>query len=181
MRKLTIAVLLILLTTISSCSHTKVYILGVDVDEVVKGKDVAMMVVGAVASFATHVAGHHIAGELVGADIEQQGYNREVILNPNELNNSDLRWFYRGGFVAQTLVNTALTSFKSTRKSKFTRGYTLESIWQIGTYPLFLSDESDEGDLNGLNYSDGDGTSEWTLYMGFSIYNFYRINKENID
>jgi len=172
MKKLTILILLTLLMTVS-CSHTKVYVLGVDVDKAVKTKDVGMMILGATTSVAVHIAGHYIAGELVGADIEQQG-DREIILNENELNKSDLRWFDRGGFLAQTLVNTILTSFESTQKSKFTRGFTIGTALEIGTYPLR---HPDDGDLIRLNDNGGDSTSEWTLYMGFSAYNFYRINK----
>ena len=178
MKKLILALVMVVSMFVIYCSHTKMYILGVDVDEVVKEKDVVLMVVGAVSSLVTHIAGHYIAAELVGADIEQQ-VNKEIITNYDELNNSDRRWFARGGFVAQTLANTVLTSFESTRKSKFTRGFTLTTMLGIGTYPLRWPDEW--GEMHYLDINGGDSGSEWTLYMGFSAYNFYRINKENID
>jgi len=157
----------------SGCASTKMYIFGVDVDEIVKEKDMEMIMLGAIASIATHVAGHYIAAEFIGANIDQQGV-REIVTNPNELTDSDERWVARGGFVVQTIVNTALTSFKSTRKLKFTRGYTMGTIVEIGTYPIRWRDE---GDLNYLENNRGNGSSEWSLYMGFSAYNFYRINK----
>jgi len=175
MKRLLLAVILILFMTVS-CSHTRVYILGIEVAEVTKEKDAVMMLLGAAASWVTHLAGHYIAGELIGADIEQQG-NHEILLNYHGLNKSDRRWFYRGGFVAQTLVNTALTSFKSTRYSKFTGGYTIGTMLEIGSYPLRVPSDSDEGDLIGLDNNNGEGTSEWTLYMGISAYNLYRMNK----
>lgn len=178
MRRLTLVLVIVVFMFIISCSHTKVYILGVDVNEAVKEKDMVLMMVGAVSSVATHLAGHYIAAELTGVDIEQRG-NKEIVKNYDELSNSDRRWFARGGFVAQTLVNTFLTSFESTRKSKFTRGYTLGTMLGIGTYPLRWSDEW--GDMHYLDEHGGDGDAEWTLYMGFSAYNFYRINKENVD
>jgi len=172
MRKLSIAILLIALIAVSACSHTKFYILGVDIDKA-KTEDICTMLLGASSSVVVHIAGHYVAGELVGADIKQQGI-REIVLNENELNNSDLRWFSRGGFVAQTLVNTALTSFKATRKSSFTRGFTIGTMLEIGTYPLRWADK---GDLHYLNENGGEGTSEWSLYTGLFIYNFYRINR----
>ena len=176
MKKLFVVLAMVILLMTVSCSHTKVYILGVEVAEVTKEKDAAMMLLGAAVSWLTHLAGHYIAGELVEADIEQQG-NHEILLNYWELNDSDRRWFYRGGFVAQTLVNTGLTSFKSTRKSKFTKGFTLSTMLHIGTYPIRYNGD-DEGDLIGLDNNNGEGTSEWTLYMGIAAYNLYRTSRE---
>jgi len=171
-KKSVVAILSILFMTVS-CSHAKFYVLGVDVEKVIKTEGIEMMVLGAAASFITHLAGHYIAGELVGADIEQQG-NREIVLNHSDVSTSDKRWFARGGFLTQTLVNTALVNLESTRKSKFTRGFTLGTVYQIGTYPLWLS--SDEwGDIDYLNNNDGEGTTEWSLYMGVAVYNCYKI------
>jgi len=175
MKKSALLIVTMVFLVVSSCSHTKVYMLGVDVNEAIKEKDVVLMMVGAVSSVATHLAGHYIAAELTGGDIEQRG-SKETLKNYDELNNSDKRWFARGGFLTQTLVNTVLTSLESTRKSKFTRGYTLGTMLEIGTYPLRQSNEW--GDMHYLDEHGGDGDSEWTLYTVFSAYNFYRINKK---
>lgn len=169
-------VLFFLSILLGGCTSTKMYVLGVDIDEVAKEEDMKMIVFGVVGSVATHFAGHYVAAGLVGANIDQQD-TRERITNLAELSDSDKRWFARGGFVAQTLVNTILTSFESTRKSKFTRGYTIGTTLQIGTYPLRRK-QSDVGDLNCLKNNGGDADLEWTLYTGLSGYNFYRINKK---
>jgi len=177
MKKMIIIIGLLCLMFGGCASKTmKVYVLGVDMNEAVKAKDVGMMLLGAGASIATHVAGHYVAAEIVGADIDQQGFN-EVVMNPDSLSNSDEQWIARGGFVAQTLVNTVLTSFESTRELKFTRGYTLGTMLQVVAYPLGPSNRSGDGDLNYLSENGGNEYLEWGLYTGVSIYNFYRINK----
>ena len=160
---------------LNGCASTKVYVLGIDVNEAIKEKDVGMVVLGALASVATHVAGHYVVAELVGADIDQQG-TREVITNFSELNNSDKRWFARGGFIAQTLVNTVLTSFEGTKRTKFTRGYAMGTMLEIGTYPLR---RRGGGDLEYLENNEGDSSSEWVIYMGLSMYGLYRITDSN--
>jgi len=174
----TITILIALGCLVSSgCSSTKVYVLGIDANQAIsdmKSEDAGKIILGAVASVATHIAGHYIAAEMVGGDIDQQGI-REVVINSGELSESDHRWIARGGFVAQTLVNMALTSFEATRKSYFTRGFTLATMLEIGTYPLRWQDE---GDLHYLEEYGGNSEIEWGLYTGASLYNFYAINKD---
>ena len=168
---------LMLLLVISGCASTKVYILGIDVDQVItdmKAEDVEMIIFGATASILTHMAGHYLVAELVKADIDQRGF-REVITNPRNLNSSDHRWIARAGFVSQLVVNTMLTSFEATRESYFTRGYTLATMLEIGTYPLLWSDW---GDLKHLEDYSGNEKAEWAFYTGMSLYNFYAINKD---
>jgi len=180
---------LILITVaflLMGCSSTKVYVLGIDADQTIadiKSGDGEKMIFGAIASVATHIAGHYIAAELVGGEIDQQGFV-EVIMNGDELSNSDNRWISRGGFVAQTLVNTILTSFEATRESYFTRGFTIATMLEIGTYPLRNRDNSRHldvdcyNDIRCTNYYGGNGDLEWGLYTGMSLYNFYKINQD---
>lgn len=169
---------------LTGCASTKVYVLGLDAKQTVrdlKEEDAEKIVLGALVSVGTHIAGHHIAAKLVGGEIDQKGLFKEVTTNSEELSNSDHRWIARGGFVVQTLVNTALTSFEATRESNFTRGFTLGTILQIGTYPLNLPGEPGGDDADDIKYLDnygGNGTAEWVFYTGISGYNFYRINKK---
>lgn len=159
---------------LSGCASTKVYIMGVDVKEAVKAEDIVKMGLGAAASVAAHVAGHYIAGEFVGADIRQD-FDREIITNPQDLTASDWRWFARGGFAFQALVNTALTSFEATRTSFFTRGFTLMTIAENFSYRLR---RPDDGDVELINRFGGNGDMEFYLYSGMSLWNMYRINKD---
>lgn len=176
-RKLIIGLSMILL--LANCSTMKVNILGIDANQAVtdmKTKDTVEMVAGVIASFATHVAGHYIAAELVGGDLEQQGID-EVITNYQDLNNSDRAMLGRGGFLLQALVNTTLTSFEATRTTYFTRGYTLGTLTEILIYPLTSPPSSGSGDLWLIDKKDN-VELEWALFTAIGGYNFYRINKE---
>ena len=179
MRKeiLVITTLLCLLCA-TQCRWTKVYVLGIDANQAISDmatESAEEVLLGAIASVATHLAGHYIAAELVSGDLKQRGI-REITLNPWELSASDYRWIARGGFVAQTLVNTVLTSCRATRDSYFTRGFTLGTMLEIGTYPVGWSSE---GDLHYLEAYGGNPDLEWGLYTGLSLYNFYIINTTN--
>lgn len=164
----------------ASSKSMKFYILGVDVNEAVKAEDVGEMLIGAAASAATHIAGHYMAAELVDGDIDQQGMH-EVVTNYDALSQSDRIMIGRGGFLLQAIANTTLTSFESTRKSSFTRGYTLATMAQSGLYIISSPPSSNDGDLWMIDDNGGNANLEWGLYTGTSIYNFYRINKEDPD
>jgi len=163
-----------------SCASTKVYVLGIDAKQSIsdmKEKDAEKIVLGIIVSGITHIVGHHIAAELVGGDLDQQGLE-EVTLNWRKLSNSDHRWISRGGFVAQTLVNTVLTSFEATRDSYFTRGYTLGTMLNMAGYQLTSPSSSGEGDWHYLDEVGGNSDFEWGLFTSIGLYNFYAINKE---
>ena len=176
MTKILVVAVVLFSVLLSGCTPTKVYILGIDVTEIVKEDDMGTVVLGAMASVAVHVAGHYVAAELVGADIYQQG-TREIIANSGELNGSDRRWLARGGFVAQTLVGIALVNLESTRGAKFTEGYAIGTMLEIGFYPLRRRGEDD---LEHLENNGGDGDLEWAIYTGLSAYGLYRTTDSSI-
>lgn len=172
---LTLAIAIFLIAPVTaSASDWKFYIMGVDLD-LIKDKNWAKFTLGAVASITTHVAGHYIAAGLTDANMHQQGL-REVVTDAQSLTDSDHRWIARSGFALQSLVNTALTSFKATRKLKFTQGYTLMTLAEISTYSMRWSDE---GDFNYLRDNGGNKGRELNAFCLIAAYNTFRTIGEN--
>jgi hypothetical protein len=172
---------IVLALSFSGCAGSKgsmkVYVLGVDINEKVEGEDVGMVILGMAASVATHVAGHYIAAELVDGHIDQQGI-REIVTNYEDLDQSDRRMIGRGGFAAQSIVNTVLTHIPATKDWKFTRGFTLGTMAEVGLYPLSSPPSSGDGDLWMIEDNGGSAKGEWFLYTSLAGYNFYKINDE---
>lgn len=175
MKKILAVAVLAMILGFFGCASTRFNVFGIDVNELKSASDeknMLKLVGGAAASFATHVAGHYLAGEMVGGEIDQQGLN-EVMTNSGELSDSNMQWFARGGFVLQLGVNTILTSFEKTRNSYFTKGYTAATCFELWTYPFRWKDE---GDFHTLGEYGGNDSSELYLYHAASAWNFYRVS-----
>jgi len=169
--------MLILMLLFTGCAGYQVNVLGVNMNELqnIKAKDCGEVALGAVASVATHIAGHFIFAELAGVDIELDGLNEVVDYSKNPSENS-LRWMARGGFVFQLAVNTALVELAN--DSYFTKGFTAFTCAELLTYDIR---HPGEGDFNLLDENDGNGSLEHGLYLGWSAYNFYRISVKKVD
>lgn len=148
------------------CSGTKFILFGIDVDQL-QDRDAAIVMLGAAASIAAHVAGHYAAAEIVGADLYQDG--------PCEKTNGDAsdlqrRWIAMGGFFAQTGMNTILTTVN--RRSNFTRGFTIGTAFSTLSYYR----HPDSGDFHYYEKSGGDADREHAIITGITAYNIGRIS-----
>ena len=173
---------LILLLLLCSCGGTKFYFFGVDTDIVTeaRGSDWAKVGAGVVASASTHILGHYVAGEVFGVDFKYQDYyTKEHIDDVDQHSDSDLRWFARGGFVAQHVIGTALTSFEATMYSYFTKGYVATSAMHTWFYPVV--NRGHYNDFKMLDRHGGNGDVEYGIYSAIALHNVLRIPWEKED
>jgi len=122
-------------------------------------REVLPVVVGAVASLATHeVLGHMLTGELMGMDTSFSWSDRVVYADGWDEASSDQRaMFAASGFISQLVVGTTLTLIPKTRHSDFTLGFnsfTMATGFAYGiTGGLGDDDVSDVENLNTNGYS----------------------------
>ena len=169
--------LLIMMLLFTGCAGYQVNVLGVNMNELqdIKAADCGEVVLGVVASFASHVAGHFIAADLFDVDIHLDGFNEVVDYDKNPSQNS-LQWMARGGFVFQLALNTALVELAP--DSYFTKGFTGFTCVELLTYPLR---HPGEGDFELIDENGGNGSLEYALFLGWSAYNFTRISVKKFD
>ena len=164
--------LVLLVISFTGCAGMQFHVCGIDMKEMsnAEPEDYGKLALGAVSSFATHVAGHYLAAEVFDVDIHQDGFD-EVIDYSNNPSDSNVRWMARGGFILQLAVNTALVELAG--DSYFTKGYTALTSVELATYGLR---HKDDGDFNLLDEAGGNGSLEYGLYGAWAAYNFYRVS-----
>ena len=163
---------LIFLLLITGCANMEFYVFGIDLKELdrIENRDYGGMILGAGASLATHILGHHLAAHAFDVDIRQDSLSERIDYSGNP-SDSDVRWMARGGFVLQLTVNTILA--EAMPDSYFTRGFTMLTSGELLTYGLR---HRRDGDFNLLDDSGGEGDLEYFLYGLWGVYNFCRIN-----
>lgn len=172
MTKAKMVMLVGLILILSGCANTKFVVCGVNIEKM-KGADWGELVLGGAASLATHVAGHYLFAELTGVEIHQDG-TWEIVDNYNDCSKSDLCWFYRGGFLLQLAVNTALIEFVDTPTSYFTEGFTLATTAELVGYPFRFQEG---GDINELNNAGANSHLEYGIGLGWQAFNLWRISR----
>lgn len=149
-----------------------------------ENRNPVVVVVGGIASFAVHEAGHYVAAELTGMDASFDWGERMVWAdNYNDKSNDQKALFHAGGFLATAIVGTALTAIPATRYSDFNVGFTgWTSIHDVGyaiTDGTRDDDISDTQNLDRYGY-DGQAVAAFTgLYSG--VLSYYNINKVKED
>ena len=171
MKTLPVVLILILLST--GCANMNVNIMGIDPREMTT-RNAGEMVLGAVASFGVHLGAHYAASKILDIEVEQQDLITEYIPNIDKYDDSDIRWFARAGFLAQTGVNTILTHWDLTEDSYFTKGYTGYTVLNIIEYPINHYNDN-EGDFNMIDANGGNGDLEYLFFLGITTYNFHRL------
>lgn len=144
MKIIFILVALAVSLTLPSCCEAgdwKFYVLGVDLDRIKEG-GWSIVALGAVSSLISHRLGH-------------MGYER--------IASDDTRGYGRAGFALQSAVGLALTSFKATRHTSFTRGW-------VGWTDLQLALEWDGDDFN------YDGHRDYNFFCTVAVYNTLRTS-----
>lgn len=125
---------------------------------------------GALASVATHTAGHYAYAGLTGIHIRQQGLSEVVDGN---LPAHNLRDFFTSGFALQNGIGLILTSIPVIRQSDFTKGYVTASFIEIVFYPAVYRTD---GDLNQLSEHGGNGDLAYGIFTGIATHNMLRVN-----
>lgn len=118
---------------------------------------------GAVSAIITHTVGHLIYGKLTNNDVTFTGLTKETIHNASQ---SDKENFSRAGFVAQSLLGLALTSFEKTRQLAFTKGYVMTSAIETWSYPI----RNTTGDLKEIS------DTEFAAYSLVALHNLLRVD-----
>ena len=153
----------------SGCAGYKVSVLGVDVKALhsMNKKDCLEVIGGAVTSTAVHVAGHFLAAEIFGVDMELEDF-REIAYTDDKI---ALQWIARGGFLLQLAVNTTLVELAP--DSYFTKGFTGFTSLELFTYH---SRWQNEGDFVLLDQQGADSDMEYKLFLAWQAYNVLRLS-----
>ena len=145
-----VALLVLILPVTASGGDWKIYILGVDLDRIKEG-GWPIVALGAVSSLISHRLGH-------------TGYER--------LDSDETRGYGRAGFIVQSIVGLALTSFKSTRKSSFTKGWIGWTDLQLALYHQW---HKDWGDFGTIEDQGGNRKRDYNAFCLIAVYNTFQI------
>ena len=162
-----LTVLLTIYALLIGCAGTQVQIFGIDINDTSK-LDKPKVLIGMATSMAVHIAGHHLAGQLVGTDVNQIGFTEKISSD----NNFDRRCIAAGGFTLQIGVNTLLTTFN--KDSDFTKGFTYLTAGSLVTYSTHL----DRGDFQIYENAGGDEKLLYSTFCTFTLYNLLRLDEE---
>lgn len=121
-------ILVILLVAVSSTAYAGAWefrFFGINYKDF-EGRKPIPIIVGCIASFVVHEAGHLIAGRMVGMDTSMRWDRGPVAWaeDYSDKSNSQKALFHGGGFLAQALVGSVLTVMPATRHSDFSLGFT---------------------------------------------------------
>lgn len=165
MKKIIFILLVVILMPVTSYADDyQFYFFGVNAN-IINKKNWKQVSIGAITAIATHTCGHLLYGKINNNDVTFTSLNREVIHNASQ---SDRENFSRAGFVAQSLVGLALTSFEVSRNWSFTRGYVVAAALDTLSYPIRNNNSAD------LKYMGVGG--EFAVYSLISLHNLLRVD-----
>lgn len=161
---------------ISACAPLKetvknsdFYYLGVNA-KTFKEANYKAVALGAVASVATHTAGHYAYAGLTGMRVQQDGL-LEVV--DGESPEHHLRGFSMAGFALQNGVGLILTSIPATRQSDFTKGYVTAAFAETAFYPVIWRNN---GDLHQIKEHGGNDDLMYGIFTAIATHNMLRVN-----
>ena len=142
---------------------------GINVNHLKDSKPI-LLAAGALASIAAHELGHMLYLESQGKSwgLQTSMSSGFAVNTSDQLNDGQLQYFGRSGFLLQTSIGTLLTCLQGTRNSDFTKGWVAMNTFQIWTYDVRSHDIGDDFDLiekaNGDVYTDRMFLSLWSRY-----------------
>ena len=164
---------IILFSTPASASGWKVYIMGVDLD-LIKERDWAMIGLGVGSSLLAHKIGHIGYLSLSNKHFSVKGdrvfYSSRYIYH-EKLAPEESRRYARAGFAFQSLIGLALTGFKATRESNFTKGFILMTDLELALYHQY---HKDWGDFSTIETNGGNMARDYNAFCAIAIYNTAR-------
>lgn len=183
MKKLRIIILVSLLLLIVPTAHAgdwEFEFFGINAKDF-KGRSFSKIVVGCIASFVVHEAGHFIAGEMVGMTTS---WKSGIVWAGDYDDKTDYEksLFHGGGFLAQAAVGTALTAIPYTRHSDFSLGFNgFTTVNNIGYGVTGGTGKSGEenSDVKNLDYYGHNGSA---IAIGSGVlsgvYTYINLNKD---
>jgi hypothetical protein len=150
--------------------------LGVNL-ETFQGSNWMKVAAGAAASILTHELGHALYLESQGKDWRlETSSSGFAITTSNPLTDEQYRGLGRSGYLLQTGIGMLLTTFETTAKSDFTKGWVGVNVVQMLSYRWRGHHGFD--DFAMIERGDGNGESSFRLFSCISIYNFLRANSK---
>lgn len=136
------------------------------------------VVAGAAASLVVHELGHALALELTGKSWELRATlpSGLAVHTEDHLEGSEFRTLGRAGFVLQSLIGFGLTSFETTKRSDFTKGWVGMNALQISSYRSRRHDIAD--DFATIEKGGGDGDLEFAVLSLLSVNNIMRLGSD---
>ncbi|MEE8553286.1 MAG: hypothetical protein V3S72_08290 [Desulfobacterales bacterium] len=173
----------ILLLTIIPAAHAdsdwEFYFFGINSKDL-KGRKIIPIFIGCISSFVVHEAGHLIAGNMAGIKTSMKWKNGPVAWadDYHDMNRNEKALFHGGGFLAQTLVGTALTAISYTRHSDFSVGFTGFTANNSLAYAITGGRDDSVSDVKNLDRQNYDGRMI-AVGNGFlsEIYTYINLNK----
>jgi len=147
-----------------------------------KDREPLPIIAGAIMSIVVHEGGHLIGGRISGMETSMRVYDgRPTVWATDYDNKSDNEkaLYHGGGFLAQALIGTAITSIPRSRHADFTVGFNSMTMVQNITYPLGTTSAREGNDCKNLDRYDynGDGIAiAGGTYAG--VLTYISLNKE---
>jgi len=174
----------LLLLTIIPAAHAdsdwEFYFFGINSKDF-KGRKILPIIMGCVSSFVVHEAGHLIAGNMAGMKTSMKWDNGPIAWadDYDDKSKDQKALYHSGGFIAQTLVGTALTAIPYTRHSDFSVGFTGFTGNNSLGYALTEGNQGDSvSDVKNLDHQGYDGRM---IAVGSgllsAIYTYINLNK----
>lgn len=179
--------LLILLFSISGCSTKRghgydVHFFGIDSRDF-EDRKILPVVIGGLASYASHEVGHYAFGRAVGMDTKFEWNNGPAVWADeyDDKSKSDKFLFHAGGYISQVLIGTALTTIPYTRHSDFSVGFTGFSFVNNTMYGITNGDIISDGDYSDVNNLNDLGYPGNAIAIGAGLYSgvltYINLNK----
>ncbi len=173
----------ILLLTIIPAAHAdsdwEFYFFGINSKDL-KGRKILPVIMGFVSSFIVHEAGHLIAGNMAGMKTSMKWDNGPIAWADDYEDKSKYQkaLYHSGGFIAQTLVGTALTAISYTRHSDFAVGFTGFTANNSLAYAFIEVEDDSVSDVKNLDHLNSNGR---LIAVGngllSEIYTYINLNK----
>jgi hypothetical protein len=147
-------------------------IMGIDPKDF-KDRNVFKVIGGGILSFVVHEGGHMLMGEIFNMDPSFKG--NCVYVDYKDSSRSEKGLFHAGGFIATTLIGTAIVLHPETRHLDYTLGFTgwsmiHDTIIYGATGGTRDKDISDVENLNKLDYPGNAIGISSGLYSGLLMY-----------
>jgi len=131
---------------------------------------------GAVASLLVHELGHALYLQSQGKhwDLQSSSSSGLAIHTPDSLSENQYRNFGRAGFVLQTFIGAALTTFENTKYSDFTKGWVGMNAFQVSSYKGRNHDLGNDFEM--IDNGEGNGDFELGVFYLMSSYNLLKMD-----
>lgn len=134
------------------------------------------LAIGGFTSYMVHELGHVLYLKSQGKDWEVQGPNSSglSVYTSSELDDTQWRNFGRAGFALQSGIGIVLTSFDTTRRWDFTKGWVMMNAMQMYSYNVR---EGDYNDFHLIDRGGGNGDLDRNMFTALASWGVMRIEQ----